>query len=74
MICKDCRDAGDLLVKLRSWPKPQNLEEAVEAIMSSSIIDRVKILHAKCKGSSWCDCQHETINPIAIKEEVGVSG
>jgi hypothetical protein len=70
MICQTCRDAGDLLQKLRTWPKPKTVTEASEAIMSGMITERVEVLHEKCKGGSWCDCQHVMINPIAIKEEV----
>lgn len=58
-ICKPCGEAGDLLQKLRTWPKPKTITEAVEAIMTDSIGDRVKMLHAQCRGGSWCDCQHK---------------
>lgn len=68
MICKSCGEAGDLLVKLRTWPKPKTITEATEAIMLGKITERVEVLHAKCKGSSWCCCQHK------IKEEVGSGG
>lgn len=61
MICHPCGKAGDLLQKLRTWPKPQTIEEAVEAIMTDTVTDRVAFLHEQCTG---CDCQHQVINPI----------
>lgn len=59
MICKSCGEAGDLLVKLRSWPKPETIKEATEAIMSNMITERVEVLHGACPGGTWCDCQHK---------------
>jgi hypothetical protein len=56
MICKPCGEGGDLLQKLRTWPKPETIKEATEAIMSDMITDRVKTLHDQCTG---CDCQHK---------------
>lgn len=49
MICPECKDAADLMT--------------AQADMPSSAVETVKRLavegHAKCRGNTWCDCQHK---------------
>lgn len=45
MICKPCSKAGRLNTSLNER-------------YSSSLKRRILLWHSKCKGGSWCDCQH----------------
>jgi hypothetical protein len=42
--------------------------EAGTALASGAPTEVVEALHAKCKGDTWCDCQHRT-NPNMINLE-----
>lgn len=43
-ICDGCKAAADLIKR----DEPERLANMVTA----------RHLHAKCRGGSWCDCQH----------------
>jgi hypothetical protein len=50
MICPPCRSAGNYLVAVDlsyDFTDEGDIEQAGEE-------------HAKCKGGTWCDCQHLT--------------
>jgi hypothetical protein len=54
MICPNCRAAADLHVT--------TVGNAAQMTQVADELDRQTVrLHADCKGSTWCDCQHRTI-------------
>ncbi len=73
MICKICRQAGDLAARGKSEDPIRNLEfyslpypaddplahlpEYLAALHAQP--EYLAALHAQCKGSTWCDCQHK---------------
>lgn len=54
MICRSCRDAGDLASTFREAPSE-------ESIIKAGFRLRIADLHSGCifKGGNWCDCQHQ---------------
>jgi hypothetical protein len=54
MICEPCRRAGDILSSVED---PDPFDE-------SNMI----ALHRRCKGGTFCDCQH-SINPNMLNQE-----
>lgn len=58
MICQSCCDAGDLYSKIKGAPRPSNVAEATDAMISGASVTRIKELHDQCPGGTWCDCQH----------------
>jgi len=53
MICKSCREGGQLLSMSRNGDKPP----------ASKILKIIKALHKEC---SDCDCQHKTSRVLAL--------
>ena len=52
MICTNCRAAADLHVTV--------VGTATQMTQVADELDRhAAKLHADCKGSTWCDCQHK---------------
>jgi hypothetical protein len=50
MICEPCREAGALNLARKDYP----------GSTSTWMEQQVILLHAECKGGTWCDCQHKT--------------
>lgn len=51
MICSDCREAGDLNWLIYSDTAPLQLTD----LLIKGAVSR----HTKCRGGTWCDCQHK---------------
>lgn len=52
MICPECKEAGDMIPALKA------VEETKNPAMALLIREKIKEAHAKCRGNTWCDCQH----------------
>jgi hypothetical protein len=59
MICRQCATAADLNATLPAVP-PQGPRAAYRNIQR-----RVKNGHGRCKGGTFCDCQHRTTRKVA---------
>lgn len=53
MICRSCRDAGDLASSFKNVSIDTSL-------IRDGVVLRIKDLHSRCRGGGWCDCQHNS--------------
>lgn len=49
MVCTSCRHGGILI---------QQAHETLRADEREELEYQAAIEHAKCRGETWCDCQH----------------
>lgn len=55
MICDPCGRGGDLA---KTIPPQRNGADITASNRHNGLKRRVANLHGRCKGESWCDCQH----------------
>lgn len=53
MICKDCRNAGEVLKTALA-----QVQGAVD-LLSKTAIQTIHSYHKLCPGKTGCDCQHK---------------
>lgn len=51
MICTECRNAGDANGLLNTGTAPDEMEYTLQQAADE--------FHKRCKGGTWCDCQHK---------------
>jgi hypothetical protein len=56
-ICIPCTRAGIYLTNARNTP---------DQVVSDVLVSNAKLAHEKCRGGTWCDCQHS----VNIKGEL----
>jgi hypothetical protein len=61
MICPPCAAAGDITAAVkRDQARPATSPPATVAKVHALHLDEAAALHGKCRGRTWCDCQHAT--------------
>lgn len=50
MICMDCGKAGEMNWLLNTGTASTGLRDLM--------LEKAQTLHSRCKGGTWCDCQH----------------
>jgi hypothetical protein len=67
MTCPRCRTAGDMVTHARC---------ETDIIVRRQLLPASAILHAQCRGGTWCDCQHrvpELETQLETRDVGGVS-
>jgi len=69
VICKPCATAGDETVELRTRPASLNPPTSqMHANQRNGKIRRIRNGHRKCRGGTWCDCQHRIVGVAGVPE------
>lgn len=59
VICPACKSAGDITAAVKRdlsrWPA---ISSPTVVKLHALHLAEARELHAKCRGRSWCDCQH----------------
>lgn len=68
MICHSCAAGGNLSATL---PARRPGADITATNRHNGLRRRINNLHGKCRGGTWCDCQHRNTRHARLPEGAG---